>query len=118
MPRCRSQSSRASEARSAPRGISRSSTRRKSFPSACAFTTFIRASVRSRHLFGAKRQQVPPVSPDPCPGERVEGADEERVEQRPLPPAVEPRLHREALLHDSHRREAVEKRAELADAVL
>ena len=52
--------------------------------------------------FRAERQQVPAEAADQRARQRVERADEQAVVDRPLPAAVQPRLHREPLGHDPH----------------
>src|SRR5204863_5988039 len=89
-------------------------------PNACALTTFIVHSAYSAYSaasFGAEGEQVPAEPPHPRARQRVEGADEEGVERHPLPAAVQPRLHREALLDDADVAKAGEERAEFAGAV-
>src|SRR5215471_135330 len=120
MPRCRSHSERASAARSADAGTSVSGINRKSLPYACALITVIPESVSIRVCpwpsvasLRAERQQVPAEAPHPRPRQRVERADEERVEHEPLPSAVEPRLHGKALLHDPNAAEAGQQAREL-----
>src|SRR5438552_1688558 len=57
------------------------------------------ADVRS---FSTKRQQVPPEAANQRPGKRVECPDEERVEQRALPAAVQSRFHRKPFRDDTY----------------
>src|SRR6187397_747658 len=88
-------------------------TYRKSLPYACALMNGTTCS-----LLAAECEEMPPVALHPAARQRVEGADEERVERDALPSLVEAALHREPLEDQADVRESVNRLAKLARAVL
>ena len=69
-------------------------------------------------LLPAECEKVPAVAFDPSSRQRVEGADEERVEREPFPAAVQPALDGKALVDEPHVGEPVHRATELLGTVL
>src|SRR5438045_3845647 len=60
---------------------------------------------------------MPAKAAHPGARQRVERADEQRVEERAFPAAVKPRFHWKTLLYDADGREPAQQRTKLTEAV-
>ena len=75
-------------------GTSSSRSSRKSFPNACALTQILHLVQKASRCQPKRRTQAR--------GSALKVPTKNVLNKRPLPPAVQPRLHRKPFLHDPH----------------